>query len=122
MKRQLDENFTFFQDTSIIHHSVQWSLVMAKLKLKRNDLVKYSAAEEALFEILRSHRGSKPLDTEELAKKYYAGDVPINGRTIISGRIDKLIKKTRWNKETFKVCRSPRSGPISTTVWIEHSA
>jgi hypothetical protein len=94
---------------------------MAKLKLKRTELVKYSPSEEALFEIIKSHRGT-PLNTAELTEKFYDGEIPLNGRTIISGTIKSLIKKTLWNKEEFKVCRSPRSGPNSTTVWIEHNS
>jgi hypothetical protein len=94
---------------------------MVKLKLKQTDLVRYSPLEKALFEIIRSHRGT-PLNTAKLAEKFYDGEIPLNGRTIISVTINALIKKTRWNKEEFKVCRSPRSGPNSTTVWIEHNA
>jgi hypothetical protein len=91
---------------------------VAALELSRSDFKNYSETEKKLFKILKSLKG-RQISTEELTAKFYGGDVPFNARTIISGCVNALIKKVEWNKEPFRVCRSERSGPISTLVWLE---
>jgi hypothetical protein len=117
-----NETFAFFAENghkAEPDNGVESSSMATKLKLKENNLIKYSPTEKVLFEILIARNG-KPIDTEALANKFYDGDVPYNGRTIISGSINNLIRKTKWNKEEFKVYRSKRAGPNSTTVWVDH--
>jgi hypothetical protein len=101
----------------------------ATLELSQIELVKYSLTEERIFAILKSLKGAT-IDTEELTRKFYKGKVPMHGRTIISGTFNKLIDKVERNCEVrkknnwpgfetqFRICRSERSGPISTVVWI----
>src|SRR5262252_5353666 len=89
----------------------------AVLQLKESNLLSYSESERKLIKILHSLRG-KQIDTEKLTKRFYHGSVPFNGRTIISGCINSVIRKTNKNEEPFTIERSKRSGPISTKVWI----
>ena len=88
------------------------------LKLTRIRLERYSQTENRIFEILKAQRG-RQISTEELTRKFYDGNVPIHGRTIISGTLNKLIEKVKRNERHFRVCRSERTGPISTFAWIE---
>jgi hypothetical protein len=90
---------------------------MGSIRLSKPDRVKYSPLEEEIFNLLP--RSGKRLDTNQLANKVYGGDVPINGRLIVTGTLRKLIKKSLHNKEAFKIKTSERRGPYPLEVWLE---
>lgn len=82
--------------------------------------VRYSPSERRLFQFLP--QGSAPSITiDDLAAHYYAalGPPPFNGRTIINGYVNSLMKKARYNDEPFVIKRTRRSGPIASHVWVE---
>jgi hypothetical protein len=89
-----------------------------ELELSRSDFKNYSETEKRLFRILRSLKGER-INTEKLTVRFYGKDIPFNGRTIISGCVNALMRKVEWNKEPFRICRSERAGPNSTDVWLE---
>jgi hypothetical protein len=93
--------------------------VMRDVTLTVKDYVKYSKAEQRLFKLLVAANG-EPMDTNELARKFYRPSaVPLNGRTIVTGTLGKLVRKVKWNKELFRVMRSQRAGPHPLKVWVE---
>ena len=77
-------------------------------------MIHLSPSEQRLFALLSGN----PVSTAELAKQFWRGkERPFNDRIIIARLARDLVKKTRQTSPRVK--RTPRSGPISTSVWLE---
>lgn len=82
--------------------------------------VAYSPGERDVFSHLLEGR---PRDTGVLTGLHYAlGEVPFNGRRVVSGLLSSLARKVLLNREPFRVRSSPRAGPNPKTFWLESTA
>lgn len=82
--------------------------------------VAYSPGERDVFSHLAVDR---PRDTGVLTGLHYAlGQVPFNGRRVVSGLLSSLARKVVLNREPFRVRSSPRAGPNPKTFWLESTA
>ena len=80
----------------------------------------YSPSEERLIEILRSRKG-KRMTTLELVEELYPGKKgrPSFPRNTVATTMNRLARKMKAAKETFKIHRTDRSGPYPTQYWIQ---
>ena len=60
--------------------------------------------------------------TAVLLRKYFGDHIPYHGRTIITGLIRGLVKKTELLDGAFRVFASERAGPKPIEVWVEKKA
>lgn len=82
----------------------------------------YSPHERLLWELIP--KDGQPIEVTDLMDRFFQdnnprGGFPFNGRTIVNGLINSLIRKVQFNSEPFVVRRSPRAGPKGSQVWIE---
>lgn len=88
---------------------------MSRFELRSEKVVGYSPQERALFALLRE----EPRDSETISKLYYNGSMPYHGRRIVSTTLRELVHKVERNRESFRIIRSKRSGPIPMSFWLE---
>lgn len=71
--------------------------------------VSYSPNEERLLNMLKSNKG--PISGDKLRDMFYEGqEKPWNAQKIVNATMGTLIKKSEFNKEKFKIVKSPRRG------------
>lgn len=72
------------------------------------DKIEYSPQEEKLLKVLRARKSA---DTAELSKLIYDDDVPFHSGPAITAAMRSLMRKVSYNKEDFKIEKTPRRGP-----------
>lgn len=79
--------------------------------------VGYSPAERRVFSLLRG----EPRDSKAICLLHYGRvrEMPFNGRRIVIGALMSLVRKTRANREPFRIAHTARSGPIPMSFWLE---
>lgn len=78
---------------------------------------RYSDREIRVFAQLP--KDGSPIESSEIAKKYYNGKLPPHGQASIIGALSALTAKVIRNKEPFRIMKSKRSGPWPIKFWIE---
>ncbi len=78
--------------------------------------VKLSPSEKKLYDILK--RSDRRITSEELAKKFYGGEVPLNGRTVVTILLKRLKAKSKIVPGVRRVHSTEGSGPKALEVWL----
>lgn len=78
--------------------------------------INYSPNEQKVLKLLTA----RPQNSVTLCEKFYQPEKPpYYGRQIIIGLMSSLMRKTKLNKEPFKVHKSKRGGPHPISFWKE---
>lgn len=82
--------------------------------LRSDGRVGYSPAERRVF----GHLCLERLTSEEISRLHYGRNMPYNGRRIVIGLLRSLVRKTRHNREPFRIGHTDRAGPHSMSFWL----
>jgi hypothetical protein len=97
-------------------NKVKWCIMTEQFILKDDALINYSPAEREMFTLL----SSQPRDSKTIAQlRYSRRQTPYHGRQIVIGVLKSLVRKTKRNREPFRIMHTKRSGPIPMSFWIE---
>lgn len=78
--------------------------------------VKLSKRESELFNVLPAD--GRKLNTAEIVAAYYGGDVPMNGRQIVTDRLTTIQAKLEAIGSEFRLSKSGRRGPAPIEYWL----
>lgn len=82
--------------------------------------MKYSPTEERVLKIIRAVPRGSALSTPEIARRMYRGrEEPYNARQVALFVMNNLRKKTKLNREKFRIEKSKRCGPAPIHFWWE---
>lgn len=88
--------------------------------LTSKGVVRYSPGEQRIFKLLP--KDGRPRSSTAIMEKYYgvaSQKAPFHKRKIVIGLLSSLIKKADHNKESFRLCKTRRSGSIPISFWLE---
>lgn len=73
-----------------------------------------------MFALLPKGKNKNKITSTKITDRYYGkGNIPLNGRKIVIGLLSSLKRKVTMNRESFKVMKTKRSGPLPMSFWIE---
>lgn len=77
--------------------------------------LRYSEAERLLFAAIP--RNGRKVTSRDLASRLHGRKR--NGRVRIIGTLERLMYKTRINREPFRIKKEARNGPHPIGIWLE---
>jgi hypothetical protein len=81
--------------------------------------IRYSPKERRIFAAL-PHDGTR-INSRNLTRRVYKGDVPFNGRVIVVGTLRILQRKMAINNEKIIICSSVQAGPFPIEFWVKRA-
>jgi hypothetical protein len=60
-----------------------------------------------------------PKSTVDVTEAIYGKKKPTYARQTVLGALNNLLKKTKTNREPFKIVKSDREGPHPIQFWLE---
>ena len=80
--------------------------------------IAYSEAEQKLLDLIPTN--GRKITTEELTnKRYTEEEMPFNGQAIVRATLAQLMRKVDANRESFRIRKGKRRGPMPSEVWAE---